>query len=94
MTYDALVYALLTFCAGLLALGTILCLIRAIKGPTTTDRLVAVNMTGTQVIAMICIVAARSGEYGFIDVAIVYGLLSFLAVTVLTRILDERRARK
>ena len=94
MTYDALVYALLTFCAGLLALGTLFCLMRAIKGPTTTDRLVAVNMTGTQVIAMICLVAARSGEYGFVDVAIVYALLSFLAVTVLTKILDERRAKK
>lgn len=94
MTYDRLVYALLTFCAGVLALGTLACLARAVRGPSTADRLIAVNMTGTQVIAMICIVAARSGEYGFADIAIIYAMFSFLAVAVLTKILTERRAKK
>ena len=94
MTYDRMVYALLAFCAGVLALGTLACLVRAIRGPSTADRLVAVNMTGTQVIAMICIIAARSGEYGFTDVAIVYALFSFLAVAVLAKILTGRREKK
>ena len=94
MTYEKMVYALLTFCAGVLALGTLACLARAVRGPSAADRLVAVNMTGTQVIAMICIIAARAGEYGFTDVAIVYALFSFLAVAVLTRILTRRREKK
>ena len=42
MTYDRLVYALLTFCAGVLALGTLACLARAVRGPSTADRLIAV----------------------------------------------------
>ena len=90
MTYDRLVYALLTFCAGVLAFCTLACLIRAMIGPSTSDRLVAVNMTGTEVIALICIIATRSGEYGFADIAIIYAMLSFLAVAVLTTILTGR----
>ena len=94
MTYDELVYALLTFCAGVLAFCTLGCLIRAITGPSTADRLVAVNMTGMEVIAMICIVATRSGEYGFADIALIYAIFSFLAVAVLTTILTGRGKRK
>ena len=55
MTYDRLVYALLTFCAGVLALGTLACLARAVRGPSTADRLIAVNMTGTQVIIAVAV---------------------------------------
>ena len=94
MTYASLVHGLLTVCAGVLALGTLACLVRAIRGPSTADRLVAVNMTGTQVISLICIVAARSSEYGFTDVAVVYAMLSFLAVAVLTKILTGRKKKK
>ena len=90
MNYHSLVYTFLTICAGVLACCTLACLIRAIRGPSTADRLVAVNMTGTEVIALICIVATRSGEYGFADIAIIYALFSFLAVSVLTTILTGR----
>ena len=51
-------------------------------------------MTGTQVICLICLVAARSGEHGFADVAVIYAMLSFLAVVVLTRILTGKGKKK
>ncbi|MBQ8075077.1 MAG: sodium:proton antiporter [Oscillospiraceae bacterium] len=94
MTYASLTHALYTFVIAVLSLGSLACLLRAILGPSTADRLVAVNMTGTQVICLICILAARSGEYSFADVAVIYALLSFLAVAVLTKILTERNRKK
>ena len=94
MTYASLTHSLLTGVFSVLSLGTLACLIRAIFGPTTADRLIAINMTGTQVICLICLLAAHSGEYGFADVAVIYALLSFLAVAVLTRILSERGRKK
>ena len=48
-------------------------------------------MTGTQVICMICIHAARTGEHGFTDVALIFAMFSFLAAAVLVRIVTERR---
>ena len=94
MTFTALSYGLLTAVTAVLALCALACLLRAIIGPSVADRLVAVNMTGTQVICQICLVAARSGEHGFADVAVIYAMLSFLAVVVLTRILTGKGKKK
>ena len=91
MRYDEAVKAVLTAAMAVLAIGSVACLVRAVIGPTHADRLIAANMTGTQVICMICIHAARTGEYGFTDVALIFAMFSFLAAAVLVRIVTERR---
>lgn len=90
MTYTSCVITLLDIAIAVLSLCTLFCLLRAIIGPKHADRLVAVNMIGTQVICLICLLAGRKGEGGFADVAIVYALLSFLAGSVLTKMLAGR----
>ncbi len=90
MTYASCVQYLLTGAIVLLSVGTLACLVRAIIGPKHADRLVAANMIGTQVICLICLIAGRNNEGGFVDVAIVYALLSFLAGTVLMKIQTGR----
>ena len=91
MKYDAAVQTLLTISMVVLSAGVLGCLIRAIIGPTNADRLIAANMTGTQVICLICIVAARTGEHAFTDVALIFAMFSFLAAAVFVRIMTERR---
>ena len=93
MTYDSCVHILFTLAIAVLALGTLACLLRAVIGPKPADRLVAANMTGTQVICLICLIAARSDEGGFADVAIVYAMLSFLAGVALTKILTRKEKK-
>ena len=90
MTYSELTGGVLIAAIALVSLCTLASLLRAIIGPSMTDRLVAINMTGTQGICLICLIAAHSGEGGFADVAIVYALLSFLAVSVLMRLLGGK----
>jgi len=78
-----------TFFTGvlvLLALCIIACLIAAIKGPSLGDRMVAANMTGTLTIIAICILAWHLDEGWLVDVALIYAMLSFIAVVVLTKI--------
>lgn len=70
----------------LLAVLMILCLIRAIRGPRIADRIVAVNMMGTMVITMIGVLALMLGEGYLVDICIIYALISFLAVIVLTKV--------
>jgi multicomponent Na+:H+ antiporter subunit F len=60
--------------------------VRAVKGPSIADRIVAVNMIGTQIIIMICVVALMIGESYLTDVAMLYALISFLAVVVLCKV--------
>ncbi len=74
---------------SMIALGALLlvCLLRAVRGPTTADRVIAVNMIGTMVVILICILTLRLGEGYLTDVAMIYTLLSFLAVVALTKLL-------
>jgi len=76
------------FTAVLLALGALMiaCLVRAIRGPRIADRLVSINMTGTIAIMMIAILAVMLDEGYLLDIAIIYAMLSFLAVVVLVKI--------
>ena len=70
----------------ILAIMIFMCLIRAILGPRVCDRVVAVNMMGTLVIVTIAVLALRL-EAGYLaDIGMIYAVLSFLAVIVLTKV--------
>lgn len=69
-----------------LAVMLMLCLIRAIKGPQIADRIVAVNMMGTIVMVIIGILALLLHEGYLVDICIIYAMISFLAVVVLTKV--------
>jgi len=69
-----------------LAAMVILCLIRAIIGPRMADRLVAVNMIGTMVMVSICILAVIMQEDYLVDICLIYAMISFLAIVVLTKV--------
>ena len=84
-----------------LALLVILSFIRVIKGPRLADRVVGVNVIGTLTIMMICVLSLMLAEGYLLDVALIYAMISFLAVVVLTKIYlgvylerTERRLRK
>lgn len=74
----------------LLALCIMACLAAAIKGPSLGDRIVAGNMAGTLTIITICILAWHLSEGWLVDVALIYAMVSFLAVVVLTKIFIGR----
>lgn len=61
-------------------------MIRAALGPRFTDRVVAVNLTGTAAVLMLCILSYLLGAAWVVDVAILYALLNMAAVVVLCRI--------
>ena len=80
--YSGLFYSILS----ILAVMLLLCLIRAVIGPRIADRLVAVNMMGTMVMVSIALLAVVKDQGYLVDICLIYALISFLAVVVLTRI--------
>lgn len=64
----------------------IACLVRAIIGPRIADRIIAINMMGTSIVIAICILAFLMTEGYLVDVAMIYTMLSFLAVVLLTKV--------
>ena len=63
-----------------------MCLVRAIIGPKIADRIVSVNMMGTITIVIIAILTVLLDEGYLADICIIYDMISFLAVVVLTTI--------
>ena len=70
----------------LLAIALIFSFVRSLIGPKIADRIVAINMIGTQVILIICVVSVYLNEAGLVDIAIIYAMFSFLAVVFFTRL--------
>lgn len=82
LAYRVLFIAILV----ILAVMIILCLVRAIKGPRIADRIVATNMMGTIVMVIIAILAIMMKEGYLVDICLIYAMISFLAVIVLTKV--------
>ncbi len=69
-----------------LAVMILLCFIRAVRGPRVADRIVATNMMGTMVMVTIAVLALLLKEGYLVDICIIYAMISFLAVIVLTKV--------
>ena len=89
--YEILFVAVLV----ILAVFLMLSLVRAIIGPRVADRIVAINMMGTQTLAIIAILAVMKQEGYLVDICLIYAMTSFLAVIVLCTVyLGVYRQRK
>jgi multicomponent Na+:H+ antiporter subunit F len=63
--------------------------LRLVIGRTAIDRVVAIDMLTVVTISLVTLYAHISGRFVYIDVALVYGLLSFLAVLAIARFLER-----
>ena len=66
----------------------IMATIRAVKGPTLYDRVLAVNMFGTKTVLLISLLGFVMGRPEFLDIAIVYALINFISVIGVLRYSD------
>ena len=64
-------------------------IIRLVIGPDIVDRVVAVDLLTIIAIAVIALLAHIASRYIYLDVALVYGLLSFLGVLAVARYLEK-----
>ena len=76
------------FSAAAVALLTtmILALVRAIKGPSIYDRIVAVNMFGTKIVLMIAVLGFLMGRPEFTDIALAYALINFVGTIAVLKV--------
>ncbi len=78
------------YLAALLIAGSVcLGVVRLIRGETLVDRVAAIDMLTIVSISMIALYAHVSGRFIYIDVALVYAVLSFLAVVAMARYLER-----
>ncbi len=83
--FDAYI-ALYSVALAVIGVLLLFCLARAIKGPRIADRVIAVNMIGTLIVITLCILGLMMQEGYLTDMGIIYTMLSFLAVVLLTKV--------
>ena len=57
-----------------------LAMVRALRGPTVYDRILALNMFGTKIVLVIAVLGFMGGRPDFLDIALVYALINFIGV--------------
>lgn len=70
----------------ILAVLVIFSIIRSVRGPRTADRIIAVNMVGTMVISIIAILSVAMDENYLADICLIYAMISFLGVVILSKV--------
>lgn len=75
----------------LLLVCIIVALIRVLLGPTAPDRVVGLDTINTLVVASMILFGAAMKEIIYIDVAIVYALLSFVTTLFIAKYLEGGR---
>ncbi|MBE9532423.1 MAG: cation:proton antiporter [Proteobacteria bacterium] len=67
------------YAAFAILLAALLVLYRGIKGPRVYDRVLSVNVIGTKTVVLIALVGFIYERPHFLDIAIVYALINFIA---------------
>lgn len=73
----------MTLCALVVAMSMLL--VRAFRGPTIFDRVLATNSFGTKTVLLIAIVCFLTGRIDFLDLALVYAIMNFIASIAVMR---------
>lgn len=64
-------------------------LYRVVSGPTIADRVVALNVIATKITISIVVVSILTNQQSYIDVALVYALIGFIASIAIVRYLEK-----
>lgn len=73
----------------LIGAGIIFAFLRMLIGPTASDRAVAVDTITTTVVALLVLLSFIFERYVYLDVSLVYSVLSFVGLVALARFLER-----
>jgi multicomponent Na+:H+ antiporter subunit F len=66
----------------------LLALVRALKGPTVYDRVLAVNMFGTKTVLLLAVIGFLTGRPDFLDLSLVYVLINFIGTIAILKFVE------
>jgi multicomponent Na+:H+ antiporter subunit F len=74
---------------ALIGLGVVLCALRMLNGPTSADSMVAVDTFSTVTVALLVLLGFMMGRQIYLDVSLVYAVLTFVGTVVVARYLEK-----
>ncbi|HPP66582.1 MAG TPA: monovalent cation/H+ antiporter complex subunit F [bacterium] len=67
-----------------------LCLFRIARGPTASDRAVAIDILGIMIVAFGAFMSVKTGKEFYLTTALVWALLNFIGVLALSKFLEGK----
>jgi multicomponent Na+:H+ antiporter subunit F len=77
-------------CFTLLAVGGGLCVLRAARGPSLADRVLAIDSLLIVGVVGVAVETARTGSGVYLDVLLVVALVAFIGTTAAARFIERR----
>ena len=74
---------------GIAVFSLFVAAVRFFLGPDPVDRVIAFDVLTIISISLIALIAHNAGRIIYLDVAVVYGLLSFLGVIIVAKYLER-----
>ncbi|VAX22739.1 hypothetical protein MNBD_IGNAVI01-3161 [hydrothermal vent metagenome] len=74
---------------SIIVLATLFAVLRGLKGPTASDRILALDSLTTIITAGLVVLGLFFGRYIYIDVALIYAVLGFVGVLTLARYMED-----
>ncbi len=75
---------------GVIFLATAGCIIRALLGPTSSDRVVAIDSLSSLMVAALVILGVHYQAVIYLDVALIYALLAFIGTLSISKYLEGK----
>ncbi|MCC5912190.1 MAG: cation:proton antiporter [Clostridiaceae bacterium] len=72
-----------------LAILTFPCLYKACVGPTSTDRVISINVIATKTTIIIALLTVLTGEDIFINVSLLYSMIGFTSTVCICKYIDK-----
>lgn len=76
--------------AAALLVAMVMALIRLYAGPSLYDRVLAANAFGTKTVLLIAVMGFLTGRPDFLDIALLYALLNFIATIAVLKFFRYR----
>ncbi|MEE9396397.1 MAG: monovalent cation/H+ antiporter complex subunit F [Methylococcales bacterium] len=80
-----------TVAAFAVLLSMSLAVIRALRGPTVFDIILAVNSIGTKTVLLIAIMGFLNGRPDFLDLGLVYTMINFIGTIAVLRFIESKQ---
>jgi len=75
---------------GFIALALILTFVRLLRGPSLSDRVVALDMFTILAMGLIALRVIATGQALYLEIAIALGLVAFMATVFFARLIEAR----
>ncbi len=79
-----------TICLSVLAVATLLVLVRLVRGPSVPDRVVSLDLLAQIIVAGIAVGLAATRKDTYLAVLVAVSLLSFVGTTTVARFVERR----